>query len=98
MGLYGIPIRVEIADVTSVIPSILSEHGYVLTKEGDKDVFTCQTKHGQARFWIVGGLPQRWCGGLSPSNREIAATLTQAGIFMESDEYFAKYHGRSSAG
>jgi hypothetical protein len=98
MGRYGIPIRVEIADVASLIPSILSGYGYVVTKEGDKDVFTCPTKHGQARFCIGKGVPQRWCASLSPSNKEIAATLEQAGIFMESDEYFAKYHGRSGAG
>ena len=98
MGLYGIPIRVEVADVASMIPSILSEHGYAVTKEEDKDVFTCETKHGRARFWIVGGTPKRWCASLTPSNKEIAATLKQAGIFMDSDEYFAEYHGRPGAG
>jgi hypothetical protein len=92
MGLYGIPIR--IGDAASIIPTILSQHGYMATKERGNDIFVCDTKRGQARFWISKSVPQRWYASLNAPNEEIAATLEKAGVFMDLKEYFAKHHGR----
>ncbi len=68
MGLYGIPIC--IGDAASMIPTILSQHGYMITKERGKDVFVCDTKRGEARFWISTSVPQRWYASLNAPNEE----------------------------
>jgi hypothetical protein len=96
MGLYGIPIQID--DAASAIPAILSRSGYVVSKEAGTDVFVCETKHGQSRFWLSTGVPQLWHAGLSDPNKEVAAALEKAGVFMDAKEYFAKHHRRSSAG
>ena len=81
MGLYGIPIQID--DAVSAIPAILSQSGYVVSREAGTNVFVCETKHGQSRFWLSTSVPQLWYAGLSPSNTEVAAALKKAGVFMD---------------
>jgi hypothetical protein len=94
MGLYGIPIQNDHA--ASAIPAILSLSGYSVAKEDRTDIFVCDTKHGQSRFWISNSVPRLWHATLSEPNKEVAAILQKAGVFMNAEEYFAKHHPRSS--